>query len=533
MSTNKEEQILNQKTALSGADIDRISEELESELINKNKCQPKEAKRICLTAEEIMLNIRGKAGENCEAEVALKKRFGKSSIQLRFRGEPFDPRMDSGEMSALLTMYDLIPDYHFKNGYNIVSVPVTKKKKAAWLGIVIALAVSLLVILFSELFPALPVKAFLASSASPLFETMIGFITAISGPIIFLSVLSGILAIGDISTLKSAGLRIIRDTLIISSLTVAAVLAAASAVFDMQIVSAENSVNDGSAIVQMILDIIPDNFFSPFITGNSLQIIFLAMIFGAVILALSTKIKVVGDMVFELQDIFQQLMIWVNGLMPFLVCVTVLHIYVSGESDIVFNSLNTVLLVIAASLLLMLLMILFLSIKYKTSFANIVKKMLPSFILSVSTGSSSAVYLTNHQTCCEKFGVERSLADFGIPFGQVVCMPGVAAIMSSVVAYLAVFYQVEITVTWLITAVIGIVLVSVAAPPIPGGGIAVYSVILTLLGIPAEGLAVAVPIEMIMEYLATGVNIMSGQFVLIRTADKLKKLDLTTFRSSK
>ena len=49
--------------------------------------------------------------------------------------------------------------------------------------------------------------------------------------------------------------------------------------------------------------------------------------------------------------------------MPFLVCVTVLHIYVSGESDIVFNSLNTVLLVIAASLLLMLLMILFLLIK--------------------------------------------------------------------------------------------------------------------------------------------------------------------------
>ena len=49
--------------------------------------------------------------------------------------------------------------------------------------------------------------------------------------------------------------------------------------------------------------------------------------------------------------------------MPFLVCVTVLHIYVSGESDIVFNSLNIVLLVIAASLLLMLLMILFLLIK--------------------------------------------------------------------------------------------------------------------------------------------------------------------------
>lgn len=524
---------MNQKTTLKGSEIDRISEELEAELINKFKCQPKDAKRICLTTEELLLNIRENSGEDCMVEAILKKRLGKTAVQLRFGGAAFDPRMDSGEISALLTMYDLIPDYTFKNGRNVVSVPVLRRKKAAWIGIVAALALSALVILISELFPALPVKLFLASSASPLFETMIGFITAISGPIIFLSVLSGILAIGDISTLKSAGLRIIRDTVIISGLTVAGILGASSAVFGFQVVPAESSVNDGSAIVQMILDIIPDNFFAPFISGNSLQIIFLAIILGAVILALSTKIKVVGTLVFELQDIFQQLMVWVNGLMPILVCVTVLHIYVSGETDIILKSLNTVLLVLAGSVVLMAVLIIFLAIRYRVSAAAVVRKMLPSFILAVSTGSSSAVYLTNHETCCNKFGIDSSLCDFGIPFGQVVCMPGVSTIMTAVVAYLAVFYQVDITVTWMITAVIGIVLVSIAAPPIPGGGIAVYSVILALLGIPAEGLAVAVPIEMIMEYLATGVNIMSIQFVLIRTADKLRKLDLKVLRSTK
>lgn len=523
---------MNSKTTLNGAEIDRISEELESELTGKCKCPPKDAKRICLTTEEILLNIRNRLGEASEVDVALRKRFGKAAVELRFSAEPFDPRMDSGEISALLTLYDLMPDYHFKNGRNIVAIPVVKKKKAAWIGIVAALALSALVILFSELCPAIPVKSVLAASASPLFETMIGFITAISGPIIFLSVLSGILAIGDISTLKSAGLRIIRDTVVILSLTVAAVLAASAAVFGMSLAGSESGVNDGSAIVQMILDIIPDNFFSPFITGNSLQIIFLAIVFGAVILALSTKIRAVSDLVFELQDIFQQLMIWVNNLMPLLVLVTVLHIYVSGESDIIFKSLSTVLIIIGGSVLLMAVLIAFVCIRYRASAACVIKKMLPSFILAVSTGSSSAVYLTNRETCCSRFGIDGSLADFGIPFGQVVCMPGVAAIMSGVVAYLAVFYEVEITVTWLITAVIGIVLVSIAAPPIPGGGIAVYSVILALLGIPSEGLAVAVPIEMIMEYLATGVNIMSIQCVLIRTADKLKKLDMGVLRGA-
>ena len=39
-------------------------------------------------------------------------------------------------------------------------------------------------------------------------------------------------------------------------------------------------------------------------------------------------------------------------------------------------------------------------------------------------------------------------------------------------------------------AVIGLTLISIAVPPIPGGGLASYSVLFALLGIPAEGLVI-------------------------------------------
>ena len=86
---------MNQKTTLNGADIDRISEELEAELVGKCKCQPRDAKRICLTTEELLLNIRNRLGDESAVDVALRKRFGKAAVELRFSAEPFDPRKDS------------------------------------------------------------------------------------------------------------------------------------------------------------------------------------------------------------------------------------------------------------------------------------------------------------------------------------------------------------------------------------------------------------------------------------------------------
>ena len=51
------------------------------------------------------------------------------------------------------------------------------------------------------------------------------------------------------------------------------------------------------------------------------------------------------------------------------------------------------------------------------------------------------------------------------------------------------------------------------------------------MGIPAEGLAAAIPIEMIMEYPATAMNLSVIQLMLVNTANKVKKLDVSMLRS--
>lgn len=516
---------------LSEKEIDQGSENLYKELTDKYGCRTKDAKLTCLTAEELFLSVRDHFGNDHSVDAVLKKRFGRTFLQICFVSEPFDPRQNNDETSDLLSMYGLIPNYIYKSGKNIITIPVETKKKSQFFGLLAAVIISTVLIMLTEFFPSLPLRTILAATATPLFNTIIGFVSAISGPIIFLSVLSGILAIGDISTLKSVGLRIIKDTLLITALVIILSIIVTSQFYPLSSGSSGNISSDCTAVIQMILDIIPSNFFEPFVTGNSLQIIFLSVVTGAALLTLSSKIKVLYDFVFELQNVVQQIMIWVNSVMPFLVCVTILHIYLSGAVDSIMKAAGT----FAADIIVMVITILFstifTAIRYKTSCLGLFKKLFPTMVIAATTNSSSAAYLTNTETCRSKLGIDSSLVNFGVPFTQVICMPGIASTLACVTVCLTSYYNISVTPVWYVVAVIGITLIAVAVPPIPGGGLAAYSVLFGLLGIPIEGLAAAIPIEMAMEYAATAVDLSVVQLMLVNIANKVKKLDISLLRS--
>lgn len=78
---------------------------------------------------------------------------------------------------------------------------------------------------------------------------------------------------------------------------------------------------------------------------------------------------------------------------------------------------------------------------------------------SCFTASSSAAFATNIETCDKSFGISKKMVDFGVPIGQVVFMPAGA------VAFLQ-------------------------------------------LGIPSEGVALAISIDMLMDFVLTAANIL-------------------------
>ena len=167
----------------------------------------------------------------------------------------------------------------------------------------------------------------------------------------------------------------------------------------------------------------------------------------------------------------------------------------------------------------------------KVSPLLLIKKAWPTFLICLTTASSAASLSTNLKDSTTKFGIDKKLAEFGIPLGQVLFMPGYVALLFGVEVGLAQAYDVTITVPWLVIGFFTNILLSFAVPPVPNGTVMVFAVAFAQLGIPAEGIGIGIAINTITDFLATACNVSSWQITLIEVADSLDMLDRDVLRS--
>ena len=89
-------------------------------------------------------------------------------------------------------------------------------------------------------------------------------------------------------------------------------------------------------------------------------------------------------------------------------------------------------------------------------------------------------------------------------------------------------YGVSITPAWIVTMVIVTSLLSMAAPPIPGGALTCYTVMFTQLSIPMEAVAIAVAINSIIDFIMTANNLTCLQVEAVMASGGLNMLDKET-----
>ena len=158
----------------------------------------------------------------------------------------------------------------------------------------------------------------------------------------------------------------------------------------------------------------------------------------------------------------------------------------------------------------------------------LIRKSLPTFLLALTSASSAAAFSTNVETCKKQYGIDPSLVSFGLPLGIVVHKPAGAAYYLILVMYFASVYHVPCTAVWLFLAVFLCIVVSVSAPPIPGGGTAAYAVLFLQMGIPDEALAVAITLDIITDFVITALDTFTLQMALINISSKMKRIDTDT-----
>ena len=95
---------------------------------------------------------------------------------------------------------------------------------------------------------------------------------------------------------------------------------------------------------------------------------------------------------------------------------------------------------------------------------------------------------------------------------------------------MAEIYAVNISPTWILTALIVSVILGIAAPPIPGGALTCFTMLFVQLNIPAEGIPTVIALNVLRDFFATACNIFTLQMEMVELAGDLNMLDYNKLR---
>ncbi len=525
------------KYTLSNADIAQMCQGVE-DYLKQTSLATKEQIRIVLTLEEVLLQYQAQFGEQRGCDLRYGKEWGRPRISLSVAGEGLNPFVQDDEAAStqilrnLMNNMGLEPGWQYANGANVVYWVLPKQKRSTFGKLVLAIVLAILCGFVSYLWSDAVVEMVATWLVTPLFDTCMGVLQAVSGPLIFLSVTCGIYSIGDATTFgrigKLTAVRFLLVLPIISFFSCAWLLL----VFPLSDNTSSFSMDAVFELYQMVLDIIPNNIVSPFSINNPMQIICLAIIIGFAILVLGKKTTVAATCLEQTSFIVQYIMECVSNLVPAIVFISIFNMFLTRQFAVLYTAYKPVLCMAASCVLMGVLYALWVSIKCKVPFVMFVKKLMPTFIIGITTDSSSAAFSTNVETCEKQLGIDPKIINFGLPLGQVVYMPGAAILFVCMAFFMAECYQVEITAAWLVMAFLVTCFVAIAAPPIPGGALTCYTLIFTQLAIPTEAVAMAIVLNVLMGCMATGTNLYALQCELTLLSDQLDLIDRDVLRKA-
>ena len=515
----------------SNTNIDLICEEAEK-FLSSADVEWREALRLKLTFEEVLLKYQEKLGENGSFKVRFVKRLSYVKIELIVPGQSYDVFDTEGEEDeitrGLLAGIGLAPIWNYKKGRNHVVFMPKKKPLSGTVKMVAAIGLAIVAGTALNLLPSEIRMGVNDYFLTPVTSVFMGLISAVSGPLVFLSVLGSICSMGNMETLGKIGSKTIKIILLYMTIIGVFMTMVGSLFYHVELTGSGSA--SFAQVLELIYGIVPSNLFEPFITGNTLQLIFIAIMVGLAILGLSSRVSGVIGLIDQLSAIVQSIMAVLSSALPTLIFILFTGMISNGNFDTILDSWKSLAVIILLMMVYYIVNLFRIAIVKKVSPVVLWKKTMSTFMISLTTASSAASFTTNVKDANERLGIDKKLVEFATPLGQVLFMPAYLAMLFGTEVGLAEACNIPITVPWLFIGLVTNLLVAFAVPPIPGGAAMGFTVVFSQLGIPIEMMGIAVAINALPEFPATAVHVSGWQLTLIDVADSLNMLDKETLR---
>jgi Na+/H+-dicarboxylate symporter len=365
----------------------------------------------------------------------------------------------------------------------------------------------------------------------------------IAVPLVLVSLIKGVTGIEDIRRFSQIGLKAL---LIYMSTTVCAILVGLALVLSVKpgnfvdaavasqmkesyqhvvnekMSAAESTSEQGP--LSFLNDIVPDNLFAASSNNSKmLQVIFFAIFFGIAAISLpKEKTKAVLKVVDSLYDIILKMVDYIIRFAPYGVFALMAALVADNSSNLsIFAALGMYTLTVIVGLLLLifvfypLLVHLFTRIQTK----HFIRSMYPVQLLAFTTSSSAATLPLNMETTERDLGISKEITSFVLPVGTTINMDGTSCYQAIAVVFIAQVMHIHLGWSELIAIVLLTTISSIGTPAIPGGSYVILTMVLSSVGIPADGLALILGVDRPLDMLRTSVNV-TGDATVASIIDK-------------
>jgi Na+/H+-dicarboxylate symporter len=242
--------------------------------------------------------------------------------------------------------------------------------------------------------------------------------------------------------------------------------------------------------------------------GNIMAVLVFALFTGIAIVSAGERYRHLLALLTELFNLMMQMVGWIMQIAPFGI-LALLAKLVATQDVALFESLGKFMAVVIGTTVFhgAVVLPLLLWLVTRVSPLTFWRGARPALLTAFATSSSSAT-LPVTLNCLERdMGVPRDIANFVAPLGAQVNMDGTALYEAAAALFVAGLVGMELSLGQQLVVCLTAMVAAVGAPGIPSAGMVTMVMVLQAVGLPAEAIAILLPIDRILDTFRTTVNV--------------------------
>jgi len=357
-----------------------------------------------------------------------------------------------------------------------------------------------------------------AKMLKPLGTLFINLIKMLIVPLIFVTLITGIVSMNDLVKMGRIGLKTLLLYLLTTAIAITIGLGIAIIFEPGMGVSLESAAQVTTKtppnLVDTMLNIVTKNPMASLASGNVLQIIFFAIMLGISINLTGEKGEPIRAFFISASEAMFKMTDIVIKFAPIGVFALMAWVSASYGMDVLL-SLGKVILCVYLGCILHVLFTMGGSIALfaKLNPKNFFKGIVSAQTIAFTTTSSSATLPITTNNVVKNLGVSKSVSSFVLPLGATINMDGTALYQGVCAVFIAQAFGIQLGFEEYLTIILTSTLASVGTAGVPGAGLIMLSLVLTTVGLPLEGVAIIAGIDRILDMARTSVNVTGDAMV--------------------